>query len=90
MKEKLSLFRLQKWPQIILFTLFVAVTSTALYLSQKSVISFLLLLSSLLLLYYMNLKNVTKWIMGSVLLFILIPLASSGGPAFQSYMEVAT
>ncbi|MGG0656043.1 branched-chain amino acid ABC transporter permease [Rummeliibacillus pycnus] len=90
MKEKLSLFRLQKWPQIILFTVFVAVTSTALYLSQKSVISFLLLLSSLLLLYYMNLKNVTKWIMGSVLLFILIPLASSGGPAFQSYMEVAT
>ena len=38
----------------------------------------------------MNLKNVTKWIIAVGLLFVLIPFASSGGPAFQSYMEVAT
>ena len=38
----------------------------------------------------MNLKNITKWIIAFGLLFILIPFASSGGPAFQSYMDVAT
>ncbi|WP_146550483.1 branched-chain amino acid ABC transporter permease [Rummeliibacillus suwonensis] len=90
MKEKLSAFKLHKTPQLILFVAFVIVTSLALYFSQKSVISFLLLLSSLLFLYYMNLKNRTKWMIGLILLFILIPFASSGGPAFQSYMEVAT
>lgn len=90
MKEKWSLFLLHKWSQVILFTVFIAVTSTALYFSQKSVISFLLLLSSLLILYYMKLKNITKWATAGGLLFILIPFASSGGPAYQSYMEVAT
>ena len=90
MKEKWSLFLLHKWSQVILFTVFIAVTSTALYFSQKSVISFLLILSSLLILYYMKLKNITKWATAGGLLFILIPFASSGGPAYQSYMEVAT
>lgn len=90
MKKKRALFLQNKWSQVILFTVFVVVTSSALYFSQKSVVSFLLLLSSLLILYYMNLKNITKWLMSGVLLFILIPFASSGGAAFQSYMEVAT
>lgn len=90
MKEKWSFISRNRWAQIILFTLFIIVTSSALYLSQKSVLSFLLLLSSLLLLHYMKLKNVTKWVMAGGLLFILIPFASSGGPAFQSYMDVAT
>lgn len=90
MKKKRALFLQNKWSQVILFTVFVVVTSSALYFSQKLVVSFLLLLSSLLILYYMNLKNITKWLMSGVLLFILIPFASSGGAAFQSYMEVAT
>ncbi|MEK4252579.1 branched-chain amino acid ABC transporter permease [Ureibacillus sp. FSL K6-2830] len=90
MKEKLSMLLQKKSVQITLFTLFIIVTSSALYFSQKSVVSFLLLLSSLLILYYMNLKVVTKWIIALGLLFILIPFASSGGPAFHSYMEVAT
>lgn len=90
MKNKWSLFLQHKWSQVILFTVFVLVTSLALYLSQKSVVAFLLLLSSLLILHYMNLKNITKWIIAIGLLFILIPFASSGGPAFQSYMDVAT
>ncbi|MEK4229405.1 branched-chain amino acid ABC transporter permease [Solibacillus sp. FSL H8-0538] len=90
MKGKWTLFLQQKWSQLILFTLFIVVTSSALYFSKKSVIAFLLLLSSLLILHYMNLKNLTKWIMAAALLFILIPFASSGGPAFHSYMEVAT
>ncbi len=90
MKQSISVFFQNKWSQVILFTLFVAVTSSALYLSQKSVISFLLLLSSFLILYYMNLKKSIKWMVGAGLLFILLPFASSGGPSYQSYMEVAT
>lgn len=90
MKEKILNPLKNKWTQLCLFVLFVFVTSIALYFSQKSVVSFLLLLSSLLLLYYMNLKLITKWVMAAGLLFILIPLASSGGPAYHSYMEVAT
>lgn len=90
MKQNISAIFHNKWSQVLLFTLFVAVSSAALYLSQKSVVSFLLLLSSLLILYYMNLKKSVKWIVGAGLLFILIPFASSGGPSYQSYMEVAT
>ncbi|TSI08623.1 branched-chain amino acid ABC transporter permease [Lysinibacillus sp. BW-2-10] len=90
MKEKLTAFYQNKWAQTVFLALFVIVTSAALYFSQKSVVSFLLLLSSLLILHFMNLKNVTKWIVALGLLFVLIPFASSGGPAFQSYMEVAT
>src|SRR3954468_8769319 len=90
MKKISSLFSQHKWSQLSLFTLFVLVTSLSLYFSQKSVVAFLLLLSSLLILHYMNLKNITKWIIALGLLFILIPYASSGGPAFQSYMDVAT
>lgn len=90
MRGKLNAFVKNKWLQLILFTIFVVVTASALYFSQKSVVSFLLLLSSLLILNYLKLKNITKWAAGLGLLFILIPFASSGGPAFQSYMEVAT
>ena len=66
MKEKFKSFVQNKSSQIILYALFVIITSTALYLSQKSVVAFLLLLASLLVLYYMNFKNLTKWI-GSVI-----------------------
>lgn len=90
LKETLAKFLQYKWSQVILFTVFVAVSSAALFFSQKSVTAFLLLLSSLLILHYIKLKNVTKWIIALGLLFILIPFASSGGPAFQSYMDVAT
>ncbi|MER1985098.1 MAG: branched-chain amino acid ABC transporter permease [Solibacillus sp.] len=90
MKSTLSTFFQNKMAQILLYALFVIVTSAALYFSQKSVVAFLLLLSSLLILYYLNLKNITKWIVAIGLLFVLIPFASSGGSAFQSYMEVAT
>lgn len=90
MKSTLSIFFKNKSAQIALYVLFVIVTSAALYFSQKSVVAFLLLLSSLLILYYLNLKNVTKWIVAVGLLFVLIPYAASGGPSYQSYMEVAT
>ena len=90
MKSTLSTFFKNKSAQIVLYVLFVIVTSAALYFSQKSVVAFLLLLSSLLILYYLNLKNATKWIVAVGLLFVLIPYAASGGPSYQSYMEVAT
>ena len=90
MKEKWSLFSQNKWAQVLLFVLFIFVTSAALYFSKKSVIAFLLLLSSLLILHYLKLKKITKWVVAAGLLFVLIPFASSGGPAFQSYMDVAT
>lgn len=90
MKAALSTFFQNKMAQVLLYVLFVAVTSAALYFSQKSVVAFLLLLSSLLILYYLHLKNITKWIVAIGLLFVLIPFAASGGSSFQSYMEVAT
>ena len=89
-KSTMSTFFKNKLAQIVLYVLFVIVTSAALYFSQKSVVAFLLLLSSLLILYYLNLKNATKWIVAVGLLFVLIPYAASGGPSYQSYMEVAT
>src|SRR5206468_3177452 len=60
------------------------------YLTAKSVTAFLLLLASLLLLYYTSFTPRVQWIIGAVLLVLVIPLATSGGPAYDSYMEVAS
>lgn len=76
--------------QGILLALYVLVTSLSLYLAQKSVVAFLLLLFSLFLLYYTSFSAKMKWLAGSVVLFALLPFAASGGPAYESYMEVAT
>jgi branched-chain amino acid transport system permease protein len=76
--------------QVILFAAYILVTSASLYFAQKSVTSFLLLLASLLILYYMKLSNSIKWTIAIILLVFVLPFASSGGPAYQSYMEVAT
>ncbi len=76
--------------QASLFALFVVVTAAGVYFSDKSVVSFLLLLGSLLLLHYTTFPGRIKWSVGALLLLIIIPFATSGGPAHQSYMEVAT
>lgn len=76
--------------QAFIFILFVALTSLSVYLTAKSVTAFLLLLASLLMLYYTSFTNRIKWIVGGVLLILIIPFATSGGPAYESYMEVAT
>lgn len=76
--------------QALLLTLFVLITAASVYFSNKSVIAFLLLLGSLLLLYLTTFRPSVKWLIGAVLLVGVIPLATSGGPAHQSYMEVAT
>ncbi|MFC5447813.1 branched-chain amino acid ABC transporter permease [Paenibacillus aestuarii] len=76
--------------QGLVLLLLVTVTALSVYMMAKSVAAFLLLLASLLLLYYTSFSNKMKWTLGSILLLIIIPLASSGGPAYESYMEVAT
>lgn len=76
--------------QAALLLLFVAVAASGVYLMDKSVISFLLLLGSLLLLYYTTFSSGMKWVIAGLLLVLIIPFASSGGPAYESYMEVAT
>lgn len=79
-----------KAAQAVLLLLFVAVTASGVYFMNKSVTSFLLLLGSLLLLYYTTFSNRVKWAIAGVLLVLIIPFATSGGPAYDSYMEVAT
>jgi branched-chain amino acid transport system permease protein len=76
--------------QALIFVLFVAVTALSVYLMAKSVVAFLLLLASLLMLYYTSFTNRVKWIIAGTLLILIIPFATSGGPSYDSYMEVAT
>ncbi len=76
--------------QGIMFALFVIVTALSVYLLNRSAVAFLLLLASLLLLYYTSFKNPLKWTIAWVLLVLVIPFATSGGSSYESYMEVAT
>ncbi|MGG6314515.1 branched-chain amino acid ABC transporter permease [Paenibacillus macerans] len=89
---KLLKIRLEqsKIAQASLYALFVIATAASVYFSDKSVIAFLLLLGTLLLLYFTTFPAAVKWSVGAVLLLVIIPFATSGGPAHQSYMEVAT
>jgi branched-chain amino acid transport system permease protein len=70
--------------------IYMGVTSLSLYTAQRSVTAFLLLLLSLLLLYFTNFKNLTKWLIAGVVLVFLLPFTASNGDAYESYMEVAT
>ncbi|MFC7373593.1 branched-chain amino acid ABC transporter permease [Fictibacillus iocasae] len=89
--EKLKSFLSgNKLAQGVLIGVYVLITSLALYLSQKSVVAFLLLLFSLLLLYYTQFSNRLKWLLAGVVLVGVLPWAASSGPSYQSYMEVAT
>lgn len=90
MKQRVSMFLHNKIAQIILFSLYVVVTSLGLYLAEKSVTAFLLLLFSILILYFLNLGNKVKWLIGLVILGVLLPYTASHGDSYQSYMEVAT
>lgn len=76
--------------QVLLFIAYVIVSTSSLYLAQKSVVAFLLLLSSILFLYFLQIGNKTKWLIGLMILGVLLPVSASQGPAYQSYMEVAT
>jgi branched-chain amino acid transport system permease protein len=90
MKSLWNKYKHNKLAQGIFLLIYISVTSLSLYLAEKSVTAFLLLLASLLLLYFTNFKNLTKWLIAGVLLVFLLPFTASHGDAYQSYMEVAT
>ncbi|MEW4371542.1 branched-chain amino acid ABC transporter permease [Paenibacillus kandeliae] len=85
-----SSLRGSKLAQGLILIAFTLVTAGAVYLMDRSVTAFLLMLASLLLLYYTSFTNGIKWIIALVLLVVVIPFATSGGPSYESYMEVAT
>jgi branched-chain amino acid transport system permease protein len=90
MDKLIALLKQNPLTQASIYTLFVVVTALSVYFLDKSVIAFLLLLASLLLLYFTSFTNRVKWVVGGILLVIVIPFATSGGPSYDSYMEVAT
>lgn len=90
MKNWLSTIQANKRLQAIMIGLYIVVTFLSLYLAQKSVIAFLLLLASLLLLYFTTFSNRIKWLVAGLVMVVLLPFAASQGEAYQSYMEVAT
>ena len=85
-----TILQANKWAQGLLLAAFVLVTAGAVYLIDRSVTAFLLMLASLLLLYYTSFSNGMKWSIAVFLLVIVIPFATSGGTSRESYMEVAT
>ena len=74
----------------IFLLIYIGVTSLSLFTAQKSVTAFLLLLASLLLLYFTKFTNLTKWLIAGFVLVFLLPFTASNGDAYQSYMEVST
>ena len=90
MKTLWSKYEQNKLAHGILLVIYIGVTSLSLYLAQKSVTAFLLLLSSLLLLYFTKFNNLTKWLIAGFVLIFLLPFTASNGAAYQSYMEVST
>ncbi|WP_153127492.1 branched-chain amino acid ABC transporter permease [Peribacillus tepidiphilus] len=90
MKQLWNQYKQNKVVHGVFLLIYISVTSLSLFMAQRSVTAFLLLLSSLLLLYFTNFKNVTKWIIAGIVLVFLLPFTASNGDAYQSYMEVAT
>lgn len=85
-----TMLQANKLAQGLLLAAFILVTAGAVYLVDRSVTAFLLMLASLLLLYYTSFTNGMKWSIAVFLLVIVIPFATSGGTSRESYMEVAT
>lgn len=79
-----------KLAQGIFLLIYIGITSLSLFTAQKSVTAFLLLLTSLLLLYFTKFNNLTKWLIAGFVLVFLLPFTASNGDAYQSYMEVST
>ncbi|MBO9129068.1 branched-chain amino acid ABC transporter permease [Bacillus sp. 165] len=90
MKKLIAYLEDNKLAQGLLIVLYIVATSLSLYLAQKSVVAFLLLLFSLLLLYYTSFPIRVKWLVGLFVMFVALPFGASGGAAYESYMEVAT
>ena len=90
MKPFLEKIKANKKYQAALILAYIAATTASLILAQKSVIAFLLLLASLLLLHLTGLSTLKKWLIAGAVLVVILPFAASQGPAYQSYMEVAS
>ncbi|MFF0829976.1 branched-chain amino acid ABC transporter permease [Brevibacillus sp. NPDC003359] len=72
----------------LVFTLiWIVAFSAALYLMDKSVIAFLGVLSSIVLVYYTNSSKTIKMVIGAVVLLLIIPLVAGEN---RYYMEVAS
>ncbi|GEC89766.1 branched-chain amino acid ABC transporter permease [Brevibacillus brevis] len=72
----------------LVFTLiWIVAFSAALYLMDKSVIAFLGILSSIVLVYYTNTSKTIKMVIGAVVLLLIIPLVAGEN---RYYMEVAS
>ncbi|MDF2910403.1 MAG: branched-chain amino acid transporter permease [Sporolactobacillus laevolacticus] len=76
--------------QVILFIAYVVLTGLGLFLLPNSTIAFLLLLFSILVLYYLNFNLRAKWVTGIAILAVLVPLIASHSDSYQTYMEVGT
>lgn len=76
--------------QPILMALYIVVTFLGLYLTKTSVIAFLLVLTSLLLLYLTKLPLKVKWAAAGLVLVVLMPFAASQGDSYESFMDVST
>jgi branched-chain amino acid transport system permease protein len=90
LKKYIDLIKENKKAQLGILAGYILVTTLSLYFSQKSVIAFLLLLASLLVLHFTNLGKNMKWAIAALVLVVLLPLSASQGVAYQSYMEVGT
>ncbi|KMZ42938.1 MULTISPECIES: branched-chain amino acid ABC transporter permease [Bacillales] len=72
----------------LVFTLiWIVAFSAALYLMDKSVIAFLGILSSIVLVYYTNTSKSIKMVIGAIVLLLIIPLVAGEN---RYYMEVAS
>ncbi len=72
----------------LLFTLiWIAVFGAALHFFDKSVIAFLGILSSIIVLYYTNTTKTIQFLLGAVVLLLIIPLVAGDN---RYYMEVAS
>ncbi|MFS0554970.1 branched-chain amino acid ABC transporter permease [Brevibacillus sp. 179-C9.3 HS] len=72
----------------LVFTLiWIVAFAAALYLMDKSVIAFLGILSSIVLIYYTNTSKMIKMVIGAVVLLLIIPLVAGDN---RYYMEVAS
>lgn len=83
---KQSKFSLKELP--LLFTvLWVIVFASALYFMDKSVIAFMGILASVILVYYTKASKTVRFILGAAILLIIIPLVAGDN---RYYMEVAS
>jgi branched-chain amino acid transport system permease protein len=76
--------------QVLFFAAYVLITALGLFLLSDSVIAFLVLLLSILILYYLKLNVKIKWVLGLLIIAVLVPFAASQGSSYQSFMDVGT